>query len=186
LQAGQTDWLLNKKGQLRPKIRQCTVGCCLLNFRCCCSILFIKISFFSFLRQVPRIKHIFFSISYNTSNQHLNSRPRHLISGSSMLHNGTDGCCCCFFFQFLILLLLFRSGRLNMFLFDITFTLDFLFIFFKFLIKFVSCFSFFSHSFCSSQKTPNIKKFCSVFFISFRCCSRGFRLSRQKKCLTRI
>lgn len=92
-QAGRaTDWL-NKKGQLRPKIRQCTVGCCLLNFRCCCSILFVKISFFSFLRQVPRIKHIFFfSISYNTSNQHFNSRPRHLISGSSMLHNGTDGC----------------------------------------------------------------------------------------------
>jgi hypothetical protein len=63
--------------------------------------------------------------------------------------------------------------------FDITFTLDFLFIFFKFLIKF-QLFSCFSHSFCS-QKTPNIKKFCSVFFISFRCCSRGFRLSRQKK-----
>jgi len=130
-QAGQlTDW--TKKGQLRPKIRQCTVVCCLLNFRCCCSILFVKISFFSFLRQVPRIKHIFFfSISYNTSNQHFNSRPRHLISGSSMLHNGTDGCFI-FFFQFL-LLLLFRSGRLDQHVskFDITFTLDFLFIFFQ-------------------------------------------------------
>lgn len=48
--------------------------------------------------------------------------------------------------------------------FDITFTLDFLFIFFKFLIKF-QLFSCFSHSFCS-QKTPNIKKFCSVFQLS--------------------
>lgn len=48
--------------------------------------------------------------------------------------------------------------------FDITFTLDFLFIFFKFLIKF-QLFSCFSHSFWS-QKTPNIKKFCSVFQLS--------------------
>ena len=55
--------------------------------------------------------------------------------------------------------------------------------FFQVSNKVCQLFSCFSHSFCS-QKTPNIKKFCSVF--SFRCCSRGFRLSRQKKCLTRI
>ena len=155
------------------------MGCCLLNFRCCCSILFVKISFFAFLRQVPHsIKHIFFSISYNTSNQHLNSRPRHLISGSSMLHNGTDGCC--FFFNFLFFFFFFVRVVSTCFKFDITFTLDFLFIFFQVSNKVCQLFSCFSHSFCS-QKTPNIKKFCSVFFISFRCCSRGFRLSRQKK-----
>lgn len=66
--------------------------------------------------------------------------------------------------------------------FDITFTLDFLFIFFKFLIKF-QLFSCFSHSFCS-QKTPNIKKFCSVFQLSLLL--TRFSTLVKKKCLTRI
>ena len=68
--------------------------------------------------------------------------------------------------------------------FDITFTLDFLFIFFKFLIKF-QLFSCFSHSFCS-QKTPNIKKFCSVFLSAFVVAHEVFDSLVKKKCLTRI
>ena len=63
--------------------------------------------------------------------------------------------------------------------FDITFTLDFLFIFFfKFLIKF-QLFSCFSHSFCS-QKTPNIKKFCSVFYQLSLLLTRFSTLSSKK------
>lgn len=68
-----TDWL-NKKRPTKAEIRQCTVGCCLLNFRCCCSILFVKISLFSysFVKCHVSNTYFFFSISYNTSNQHLN------------------------------------------------------------------------------------------------------------------
>jgi len=86
---------------------------------------------------------------------------------------GTDGCCLLHFFLFLHITFFsfFISFVvvLNRDHFDLTF-------FFKFLIKF-PLFSFLV--FNSSQKTPNIKKFCSVF-ISFRCFAHEVS-TRQKK-----
>ena len=94
-----------------------------------------------------------------------------------MLHNGTDGCC--FFFNFLFFFFFVRVVS-TCFKVRHHFYIGFFIHFFQVSNKVCQLFSCFSHSFCS-QKTPNIKNSVQFFFISFRCCSRGFRLSRQKK-----